>query len=48
VHDEIICETDEDEGNLEEFLKLISVCPEWAPDLPIGAEGWTGTRYRKQ
>lgn len=47
VHDEAVAETDEDEGDLQEFLELVSVNPEWAPGLPVKAEGWTGRRYRK-
>ena len=29
------------------FEKLVTEPPDWAPDCPIGAEGWIGHRYRK-
>jgi DNA polymerase len=47
VHDEIVAETNENEGSLEEFIGIVSANPVWAQDLPIRAEGWRGRRYRK-
>lgn len=47
VHDEIICETDDNFGSIEEFIKLLTEVPSWAKGFPIKAEGWTGYRYRK-
>lgn len=47
VHDEIVAETAENEGDLKEFFALVSQVPEWAPGLPVGVSGWTGRRYRK-
>lgn len=45
VHDEVGAESED--GDLEEYEKLVVKQPSWAPDLPIKAEGWTGFRYRK-
>lgn len=47
VHDEILSETPEGHGSLEEYVELMKVRPAWAHDLPIEAEGWMGGRYRK-
>lgn len=47
VHDEIVCETPEDFGSLEEFIALLTAVPAWAEGFPIKAEGWAERRYRK-
>ena len=38
THDEFICETPEEIGSLDEFLRLITQPPAWAPDLPVAAK----------
>ena len=45
VHDEVLSE--KQNGDLSEFLKLMSVTPAWAEGLPVKVEGWAGNRYRK-
>lgn len=47
VHDEIVCEVDEDFGSLKEFEAIMAEVPKWAKGFPIKVEGWEGTRYRK-
>lgn len=47
IHDEIIDESPLGYGSLEEYIELMVQQPEWAPGLPITAEGWEGDRYRK-
>lgn len=50
VHDEILCEVDENLGNGEElkkFFNVMNLLPDWASDLPIESEGWYGKRYQK-
>lgn len=47
VYDEIVAETPDSFGDLGEFTDMMEACPTWAPDIPLKAEGWTGTRYRK-
>jgi len=47
VHDEIICEVPENFGSEQEFIRLMTRKPAWALDLPIAAEAWSGSRYRK-
>ena len=38
THDEYVCEAPEGFGSLQEFLRLITVPPAWAPDMPIAAK----------
>jgi DNA polymerase len=47
VHDEIVCEVPAGFGSTEEFTRLMTQRPSWAPDLPIAASAWTGSRYCK-
>jgi len=47
VHDEIIAEVDEDKSNVALLEQCMATVPEWAPGLPLAAEGWSGRRYRK-
>lgn len=47
VHDELIAEANQYQGNVKEFEALVGQCPTWAPGCPIAAEGWAGPRYRK-
>lgn len=47
THDEVVAESPEGEGSLQEFLEIMAERPSWAQDLPIKVEGWKGERYRK-
>ncbi len=47
IHDEIISETPEDFGSVEEFLRLMTEVPKWANGFPLKAEGGSGPRYAK-
>lgn len=47
VHDELVCEVDEDKGDLKEFERLMSDLPPWALGCPIVAEAERYKRYRK-
>lgn len=48
-HDEIMCEVDEDLTDEAAFGKLMAQSTPWSDALgiPLAAETWTGTRYRK-
>jgi DNA polymerase len=49
VHDEVVCETHED--NTKSWLELMAVTmsqpPAWAPDFPLRVEGFTNKYYTK-
>lgn len=47
VHDELIGERLENTVSVDEFCRLMSELPDWADGLPVKAEGWSGTRYKK-
>lgn len=47
VHDEVLLLVEEDnaEAALEDLLSIMRTPPEWAPDLPLDAEGGVADRY---
>jgi DNA polymerase len=49
IHDEIVVEiaTTCDSNTLERVEALMAQTPNWAAGLPVSAEGWRATRYRK-
>lgn len=47
VHDEVLAEVPNDNGNLEDFNALMSERPTWCQNMPLEVEGWEGRRYRK-
>lgn len=47
VHDELVSETERNFGSVSEFGSLVSEVPAWAPGLPVAAEAWEGSRYKK-
>jgi len=46
VHDEGVAEGDPGQ-DINEYLSLLTTKPEWARNIPVVAEGWTGKRYKK-
>ena len=47
VHDEVIIEVPRDRVNIKTVTQILADPIPWAPDLPLGAEGWVGEFYRK-
>jgi DNA polymerase len=47
IHDEVIAEAPIGTATLKEFETIMSEVPQWAPGMPIAAEGWIGPRLRK-
>jgi Protein of unknown function (DUF3987) len=44
-HDEVVCEVPDDFGDLEEFRRLITTPPEWAPDFPLACKARIADRF---
>lgn len=47
VHDEAVCETPEDFGDFDSFMRAFSEPPVWAAGLPLAGDGWRGPYYKK-
>ncbi len=48
VHDEVICETQDDDSFHEDKLSdLLAANPSWAADMPLAAAGFQTYRYKK-
>lgn len=47
VHDEVVLEVPETDADLDKVVEIMSQPMPWAPDLPLGADGWIGKYYRK-
>jgi DNA polymerase len=47
VHDEVVSETPDDFGSLDEFKQLMATLPGWAEGLPLAVSGFKARRYQK-
>ena len=47
IHDEVVTEVPEGRGSVKELCALMSQAPPWADGLPLAAEGFESTYYRK-
>jgi DNA polymerase len=47
VHDEVIIDCPPDAADLKRVVQIMSQPIPWAPDLPLGADGWVGTFFKK-
>lgn len=47
VHDEVILETENETGSLEEACNIMGKPIKWAPGLPLRADGYETTYYKK-
>lgn len=47
VHDEVVIDCPPDRADLDTVATIMSQPVEWAPDLPLGADGWIGDFYKK-
>jgi len=47
VHDEVVAETPESFGSVEDYTRLMEIVPDWAEGCPVGVEAFTALRYKK-
>lgn len=47
IHDEVVIDCPPDAATLEEVVRIMSRPIPWAPGLPLGADGWVGTFFKK-
>ncbi|MBQ7385014.1 MAG: DNA polymerase [Ruminococcus sp.] len=47
IHDEVVIDCNPDAATLEDVVKIIAQPIPWAPDLPLGADGWVGQFFKK-
>ena len=47
VHDEVVVECTAERASLDDIAAIMGQPVSWAPDLPLGADGWVGTFYKK-
>lgn len=47
IHDEVVIESDAETASLDDVVEIMSRPIPWAPDLPLGADGWVGQFFRK-
>ena len=47
IHDEVVIEVPEDRADLDEVTRIMGQSIEWAPGLPLAADGWVGDYFTK-
>lgn len=47
VHDEVVVECTAERASLDDIAAIMGQPVSWAPDLPLGANGWVGAFYKK-
>lgn len=47
VHDEVVIDAEIGRGSLEDVIRIMSLSPAWAPDLPLAADGWVNQFFKK-
>lgn len=49
IHDEVVTEVPGgSERDLERVIEIMSQVPDWAPGLPLGADGWVSPFFKKE
>ncbi|WP_418427935.1 DNA polymerase [Anaerotruncus massiliensis (ex Liu et al. 2021)] len=48
VHDEVVIDCPADRARLEDVVRIMVKPPAWANGLPMGADGWVDTFYKKE
>lgn len=47
VHDEVVVECTAERASLDDIAAIMGQPVSWAPDLPLGADGWVDAFYKK-
>lgn len=47
IHDEVVIDCEPNAATLEDVVQIMSAPIPWAPDLPLGADGWVGKFFKK-
>ncbi len=47
VHDELVAQVKEGQGDVDEYCAIVATLPEWAKGCPTKATGWIGKYYKK-
>lgn len=47
IHDEVVIDCTPDTASLEDVIQIMSKPIPWASGLPLGADGWVGTFFKK-
>ena len=47
IHDEVVIDCEPNSATLEDVVQIMSTPIPWAPDLPLGADGWVGKFFKK-
>lgn len=47
IHDEVVIDCALDAATLEDVVQIMARPISWAPDLPLGADGWVGKFFKK-
>lgn len=48
IHDEVVLDVPEEKANLKEVIKIMTEPITWAPGLPLDADGFVGSYYKKE
>ncbi len=47
IHDEVVIDCTPDTASLDDVIQIMSKPIPWASGLPLGADGWVGTFFKK-
>lgn len=47
IHDEVVIDIEPARADLDKVVEIMSQPINWAPDLPLGADGWVGEYFTK-
>ena len=48
IHDEVVVDAPDDRQSLDRVEEIMSQAPDWAPGLPLNADGWVNPFFKKE